>query len=84
MLERILELIRNGKGIEEIAEELSLPREGVEGALKVLESLGYVEKVELGSSTCETCPLKSICPGSCFRFKGEVYTITEFKLKEQK
>jgi len=84
MLERILELIKEGKSVEEIARELSIPREEVEGALSVLESMGYVERVELGSSACETCPLKSICPGSCFRFKGKVYTVTEFRIDVQK
>lgn len=84
MLERILELIKEGKSVEEIARELSIPREEVEGALSVLESMGYVERVELGSSACETCPLKSICPSSCFRFKGKVYTVTEFRIDVQK
>ena len=84
MLERILELIKEGKSIEEIARELSLPREEVEGALSVLESMGYVERVELGSTQCESCPLKSVCPGSCFRFKGKVYTVTEFRIDAHK
>ncbi|ASJ10702.1 DNA-binding protein [Thermococcus sp. P6] len=78
MLERILELIKAGKNVDEISRELSISREEVEGALKILESMGYVERVELGSPACETCPLKSVCPGSCFRFKGKVYAPLEF------
>ncbi|NJE10292.1 helix-turn-helix domain-containing protein [Thermococcus sp. MAR1] len=84
MLEKILELVKDGKSIDEIADELSIPREEVEGALSVLESMGYVERVELGSSACESCPLKSICPGSCFRFKGKVYMVPEFRIDAQK
>ncbi|ACJ16145.1 LexA-related DNA-binding protein [Thermococcus onnurineus NA1] len=84
MLEQILELIKEGKSLDEIAERLSLPREEVEGALKILETLGYIERVELGSSTCETCPLKSVCPGSCFRFKGQIYIVPELNLSGQK
>ncbi|NJD99485.1 DNA-binding protein [Thermococcus sp. LS1] len=84
MLEQILELIKEGKSLDEIVERLSLPREEVEGALKILESMGYIERVELGSSACETCPLKSVCPGSCFRFKGRIYTVPEFDLNGQK
>ncbi|NJE62559.1 helix-turn-helix domain-containing protein [Thermococcus sp. 21S7] len=84
MLERILNLIKEGKSVEEIARELSIPREEVEGALSVLESMGYVERVELGGSACQSCPLKSVCPGSCFRFKGKVYAVTEFRIDAQK
>jgi len=84
VLERILELIKAGKNVDEISRELSISREEVEGALKILESMGYVERVELGSSACETCPLKNVCSGSCFRFKGKVYAPTEFHLEKKK
>ncbi len=84
MLEKILTLIEEGKTLEEISKELSIPPEEVEGALKVLESMGYLERVEAGSSACESCPLKSVCPGSCFRFKGKVYMVKEFRLGGQK
>ncbi|WP_297090740.1 FeoC-like transcriptional regulator [Thermococcus sp.] len=84
MLERILELIKAGKSIDEISQELSMPQEEVEGALKILESLGYIERVESGSSACESCPLSSVCPGSCFRFKGKVYTVADFRINGQK
>ncbi|NJE06049.1 DNA-binding protein [Thermococcus sp. M36] len=84
MLERVLDLLREGKSIEDIARELSMPREEVEGAIKVLESLGYVEKVEGGSPLCGSCPLKSVCPGSCFRFKGKVYLIHDFGMDARK
>lgn len=84
MLERILRLIEEGKSVEEISRELSIPREEVEGALKILESMGYLEKVEAGSSLCETCPLRAVCPGSCFRFKGKVYLVLKSYVSEQR
>ena len=84
MLERILELVKAGKSIDEISQELSMPPEEVEGALKILESLRYIERVESGSLACKSCPLSSVCPGSCFRFKGKVYTVTDFRINEQK
>lgn len=84
MLERILRCIEEGKSVEEISRELSIPREEVEGALKILESMGYLKKIEAGSPLCETCPLRAVCPGSCFRFKGKVYMATKFSLNEQR
>ncbi|NJE07398.1 DNA-binding protein [Thermococcus sp. M39] len=77
-LESVFELIKKGvSNPREIAEKLNLDVEEVEGIIKILESLGYVEKVELGSSICERCPLKKICPGSCIRFKGQIYHVSE-------
>ncbi|ASI98797.1 helix-turn-helix domain-containing protein [Thermococcus celer] len=84
MLDKVLELVKAGKTIDEIARELSIPKAEAEGALKILESMGYVEKVELGSSPCESCPLRNFCPGSCYRFKGNAYTVTDFKLDKEK
>ncbi|EHR79409.1 DNA-binding protein [Thermococcus litoralis DSM 5473] len=64
-LDDVLELIKSGvRTSKEIAERLDLTVDEVEGIIKILESLGYVEKVEMGSS-CQNCPLKKICPGSC-------------------
>jgi len=51
---------------------LEISVEEVEGIIKILESLGYVEKIEIGDS-CGSCPLKKICPGSCIVFKGNIY-----------
>ncbi|QDA31497.1 DNA-binding protein [Thermococcus indicus] len=79
MLERILELLEEGKSIDEIARELDVPRDEVVGAMEVLADLGYLERVEAGNS-CATCPLKSVCPGACFRFKGKVYQLPDFRL----
>ncbi|ASJ09191.1 DNA-binding protein [Thermococcus siculi] len=82
MLERVLELLERGKNIDEIAEELGVPREGVVGAMEILASLGYIEMVEAGEGACATCPLRSLCQGSCFRFKGKVYMVADFKLEK--
>ncbi|CAD5244208.1 DNA-binding protein [Thermococcus camini] len=79
MLERILELLEEGRSIDEIARELDVPRDEVVGAMEVLADLGYLEQVEAGDS-CATCPLKSVCPGACFRFKGKVYQLSDFRL----
>ncbi|NJE31148.1 DNA-binding protein [Thermococcus sp. 18S1] len=79
MLERVLELLEKGRSIDEIARELDVPRDEVVGAMEVLADLGYLELVEAGDS-CAACPLKSVCPGSCFRFRGKVYQISGFRL----
>lgn len=79
MLEKVLKLLEGGKGIDEIARELRVPKEEVVGAMEVLADLGYLERVESGDS-CAACPLKSVCPGSCFRFKGRVYQPVDFRL----
>jgi len=74
-LDDVLELIKNGvRTSKEIAERLDLTVDEVEGIIKILESLGYVKKVEMGSS-CQSCPLKKICPGSCVVFKGSLYEL---------
>ena len=72
-LDDILELIKEGaRTSKEIAERLEISVEEVEGIIKILESLGYVEKIEIGES-CGSCPLKKICLGSCIIFKGNIY-----------
>jgi ferrous iron transport protein C len=78
-IEEVLELIKSGVGDErEIAERLGISREEVEDIIKILESLGYVERVEFGSSACETCPLRNICHGSCLRPTGnKAFSLTE-------
>ncbi len=85
-MEEVLELIKSGVGDEkEIARRLGLSREEVEDIIKILESLGYIERVEFGSSACETCPLKRICHGSCLRPTGnKAFSLTEkaFTLKK--
>ncbi|WP_048150872.1 FeoC-like transcriptional regulator [Palaeococcus ferrophilus] len=74
-LEKALELIKSGvRTPEALAERLNTSTEEVDGMLKILESLGYIERVEIGPS-CESCPLKKICPGSCIVFKGNVYEL---------
>ncbi|NJE00775.1 TrmB family transcriptional regulator [Thermococcus sp. JdF3] len=80
MLERILALLEEGRSIDGIARELDVPRDEVVGAMEVLADLGYLERVEAGESACATCPLKSVCPGTCFRFKGKVYQLSDFRL----
>lgn len=65
-LEDVLKLIGEGKRTpDEIARELGMRKEEVEGAIEILKSLGYVEEIEKGSPACETCPLKKICGGKC-------------------
>ncbi|BAD85145.1 LexA-related DNA-binding protein [Thermococcus kodakarensis KOD1] len=78
-LEDVLELIKAGVTNErEIAERLGLSSKEVEDIIKILESLGYVEKVEFGSKACETCPLKKVCYGSCLRPTGaKAFKLTE-------
>ncbi|WP_297068546.1 helix-turn-helix domain-containing protein [Thermococcus sp.] len=83
-LERVLDLITAGeRNPAEIAKKLGMSRDEVEGVIKILESMGYVERIEKGGSACETCPLKSICPGSCVQKTGTIYKITKksFSLK---
>ncbi|ASJ07132.1 helix-turn-helix domain-containing protein [Thermococcus pacificus] len=82
MLEKVLEMLKTGKDVDEIAEELNVPREEVIGAMEVLASMGYIERVDAGEGACATCPLRNFCPGSCFRFKGKVYTVAEVKLEK--
>ncbi len=75
-LERVLELIEAGRSIEEISREIGVPPSEVEGVIKILESMGYIQVIETGDSVCEACPLKSICPGSCIKFKGKLYQLS--------
>lgn len=75
-LEEALKLIGEGvSNSREIARRMGISVEEVEGIIKILESMGYVEKVEFGSPSCDACPLKKICPGSCVHFKGEIYQL---------
>lgn len=79
-LERVLELLKEGKTPDEISLELDVSKDEVDGAIKILESMGYVEKVELGSSACEGCPLRRVCPGSCTRVGDKIlvgFTLSE-------
>ena len=75
-LEETLRLIKEGvSNSKEIARRMDISVEEVNGIIKILESMGYIEKVEFGSPACESCPLKKICPGSCIHFKGETYQL---------
>jgi ferrous iron transport protein C len=79
-LEDVLDLIKSGViDEEEIAKRLGITREEVEDMIKILESLGYVERIKFGSKACETCPLRKICKGSCIRPTG----VKAFKLTEK-
>ncbi|WP_366078607.1 DNA-binding protein [Thermococcus sp.] len=82
-LERILRLIEEGRRTpEEIARELGMRKEDVEAAIDILKSLGYIEEVQKGAPSCETCPLKKICRGKCFvsRSAGNL-KILEFRAR---
>ncbi|AIF69611.1 hypothetical protein PAP_06055 [Palaeococcus pacificus DY20341] len=82
-LDEVLELIKRGAtNPREIGEKLGIDEKEVEGIIKILESLGYIEKVELGSSSCGSCPLKEICPGSCIQFKGTLYQVSKKDSKD--
>ncbi|WP_010478835.1 helix-turn-helix domain-containing protein [Thermococcus zilligii] len=84
-LEKVLELIKGGTTREdEIAEKLGIAQEEVAGMIKILESLGYVERVEHGAESCKTCPLNKICWGSCLRPGVETFKLTDkaFSLKK--
>lgn len=74
LLEQVLEMLKQGKTPGEISVNLNVPEEEVLGMIKILESLGYVEEITLGSEVCETCPLKKICRSSCLRMGGKVIT----------
>ncbi|WP_457742241.1 MarR family transcriptional regulator [Thermococcus sp.] len=64
-MEEVLRLIRNGKRFpSEIARELKMDVDEVQGIIEILKSLGYIEEVEKGPS-CESCPLRKICRGKC-------------------
>ncbi|WP_324735585.1 helix-turn-helix domain-containing protein [Thermococcus sp. SY098] len=77
-IEEVLELIKSGyTNPKEIARVMGISVEEVSGIIKILESLGYIEKVEFGSSVCSKCPMKKICSGSCIHFKGQIYQISE-------
>jgi ferrous iron transport protein C len=79
-LEGVLDLIKSGVTDEvEIAKRLGIAREEVEDIIKILESLGYVERITFGSKACETCPLRKICKGSCIRPTG----VSAFKPTEK-
>jgi ferrous iron transport protein C len=79
-LEDVFELIKSGVTDEaEIAKRLGITRAEVEDIIKILESLGYVERIRFGSKACETCPLRKICGGSCVRPTG----VRAFKLTDK-
>ena len=82
-LEKVLSLIERGRRTpEEIARELGMRKEDVEAAIDVLKSLGYIEEVDRGAPSCETCPMKKICRGKCFvpRNSGKI-TLLELKVR---
>ncbi|WP_461866598.1 DNA-binding protein [Thermococcus sp.] len=81
-LERVLKLIEEGRSITDISRDFNIPLSEVEGMIKILESMGYLQLIETGDSACERCPLKSICPGSCIRFKGRIYQFRANKARK--
>ncbi len=75
-LEAILKLIHEGKRTpEEIAKELGMRKEDVEGAMEILKAIGYIEEVQKGSPPCDTCPLRKVCGGKCFLPKVKVLRV---------
>ena len=75
-LEKILKLIQEGKRTpDDIARELNMKKEDVEAAIEILKGLGYIEEVQKGSPSCETCPLRKICKGKCFVPKVKVLNV---------
>jgi len=74
-------MLKQGKNPREISVQLKVPEEEVLGMIKILESLGYVEEIKLGSEVCKTCPLKKICRGSCLRTGEKI--ITGFTLSKR-
>jgi radical SAM protein with 4Fe4S-binding SPASM domain len=78
LLEEVLERIRSGeRDPAGIARELGVSTDEVLGAIKILQSLGYVEEVKKGEDACSACPLRRVCSGSCVVPKGSVYRLTE-------
>ncbi|AMM53474.1 FeoC-like transcriptional regulator [Pyrococcus kukulkanii] len=71
-LEELLELMQKGTyTTEEIAKKLKVSREEVEGMLEILRSMGYVREIK--TSSCESCPLRKVCPGKCVRSGVKAY-----------
>jgi len=72
-MEEVLRLIKEGKRFPgDIARELGITVEEVEGIIELLKSLGYIEEIEQGPS-CETCPLRKICYGKCLVPRVKVF-----------
>ena len=72
LLDDVLRLVREGHHTAaEIAAELGVSREEVEGAVRLLESMGYVEvrRLEKEKNPCSSCPLRKVCRFS--RGRGE-------------
>ncbi|NJE55630.1 DNA-binding protein [Thermococcus sp. 21S9] len=64
-MEEVLRLINEGKRFpQDIARELGITVEEVEGIIELLKSLGYIEEVEQRPA-CEICPLRKVCYGKC-------------------
>lgn len=85
-LEDVLGLIERGHtNPKEIAKTLNMDVEEVKGMIRILESLGYIERVKLDGPSCKNCPLKKMCSGTCIRFKGQIYQISRksFKITPQ-
>lgn len=71
-----MELIKEGKSLDDIMKELRVSREEVKGMLEILKALDYIEEVE--AESCNNCPLKEVCGGGCVRIGIKAY-VPKFK-----
>ncbi|ASJ17157.1 DNA-binding protein [Thermococcus chitonophagus] len=77
-LEELLELMQKGTyTTEDIARKLNVSKEEVKGMLEILKSMGYVKEIQTVS--CESCPLRKVCPGKCVRSGVKAY-VPSFEL----
>ncbi len=76
MIKKLLRLINEGKTIYEIARILNMDYSAVDGMIKHLLKLGYLEERKRESKEmlfCSKCPLRKFCADKGFR----VYYLTE-------
>ncbi len=76
MIKRLLRLIYEGKTIYEIAKILKMDYSAVDGMIKHLVKLGYLEERKRDGkelSFCSKCPLRKFCAERGFN----VYYLTE-------
>ncbi|AEH24616.1 DprA-like winged helix domain-containing protein [Pyrococcus yayanosii] len=78
-LERLLDILKDEpRDVNDLARRLGVSREELEGMLKILEAMGYVEEVKAFSS-CNSCPLRSICGGGCARTGARAFMLKKVK-----
>ncbi|MGQ9511114.1 MAG: hypothetical protein ACUVS9_04340 [Thermaceae bacterium] len=78
MVRRILELLETPLSEEALSQALGIPREALKPTLQLLESRGYLERLE-ACTACERCAIRGLCQGqpqAIYRRQLRVGTIT--------